>query len=199
MRLIDIRIKSSLFALLICVCSYGQDSVIVRKKLPYEKKAGMTLVWVNLSGYLLYIPYTGDGTYNLTVSPGLGYYLSRNVEAVATYSLIYTKFGSLSAYPSQVRHQVSASLRYYPFKRLNFFFVESGILLGNYTAIDSSRSVQNRIFSSNVLIGFGVEMLIKRPKRQYVLNFVADYAIPFNNNYSSDFIRSLGFGIVLKR
>ncbi|MFM9908900.1 MAG: hypothetical protein ACKVOW_06115 [Chitinophagaceae bacterium] len=157
----------------------------------------MQLIWVNFSGYAFYAPSTNDGSFSISITPNYGYYLTKNFEIVTGYSFIYTKFGSLSQINSSINHQVSLTGRFYPFRKLNFIYVESGLQAGNYTIEKISESIQRNLFSTNLIAGFGFEILPRKGK--YVINFSALYAFPFNRMFKPDFIRSLGFGFVIKK
>jgi hypothetical protein len=192
------RIKTFLVMFLVsCACVAQDTSTLKLSKLPYNKYRGLQIVWLDLTGYAVFSPSTNDGAYAIFITPKYGYYLTKKIELVAGYSFIYTKFGSLSTKKSSINHQASFTGRYYPFKKANYFFIESGVQAGNYTSEKSTGSIQRNLFSTNLLAGFGVELLPRKAK--YAVNFSALFAIPFNNQFKLDFIRSLGFGIVIKK
>lgn len=193
-----LRIKTILFMLLVSCACKAQDTIKPKPKiLPYKKYHGMQMIWLDLTGYALFSPSTNDGAYAIFITPKYGYYLTKKIELVTAYTFIFTKFGSLSSIKSSFNHQASLTGRYYPFKKANYLFIESGVQAGNYTSEKSTRSIQKNLFSINLLAGFGVELLPRNAK--YAVNFSALYAIPFNNLFESDFIRSFGFGIVIKK
>lgn len=176
---------------------YGQNlSSNDSNRKVFVKQKGLQLAYVSLTGGFVLNGQNLDNGFLITIAPRYVYYFSSKIEGLTEYAATIVKFGSLSPVRSEVYHQFAFCGRYFPFDKFRILYGESGIQAGTYSLSKINKDILKE-WSTNMLFGIGLEML--PGKKKYVLDFNIRYAHPLNSNFQFDYLRMLGFGIVLKK
>jgi hypothetical protein len=174
----------------------AQDSTFLSKnRLPYLKTKRTKLLYINLTGYTVLDGRTLDNQFLIETIPTFAYYFSKKLEGVFQYHFGFLKYGSLSSVRSDIFNRFSAALHFYPLKKLNFIYAETGFSYGNYF-LEKRTFYVRKEWSIASQIGFGIEVLTKG---NMMVSFNAAFLFPFNTKYSIDFIRSAGIGVQLNK
>lgn len=188
--------RCSLFFIIILVSSisYCQDSTIQSKnRLPYEKKVGLNLVYIDFTGYAVLVDANSDNSFLLSATPSFAHYVSKKIELILEYGISYLKYSKMSHRKSDVFSQFFAGVQYYPLKKLNFLFLRTGIQYSNY-AIEKNSVNTIKEWNFAQQLGVGIEVLAKK---KIVVHFFADALFPYKSTLRNDFLRSIGIGIML--
>ena len=196
MKLLSI-IASIKFLLLVASVAFSQVEKISKtslKNLPYEKNKKQDYISLNISGGFAVETSQFDNTYLISLTPRFHNYLNSRFEIISDYTFIFQKLGSLANNKKRGFNQISSSLRFFPSKKINIFYTETGLQFGNYALRTDSLGnvVSFSKWHPDLLFGIGLELLPKKRKR--IFDFEIRYALPLTNGLRFDFIRSIGFG-----
>ncbi len=178
------------------VCSQPSDSLpnTSLKKLPYPKTRELSYLSLNISGGVAVETQNFDNTYLVSLTPRLHKYLSRNLELTGDCTFILQKLGNAAGRKKIIYNQLSSLVRFFPFKKTNIIYLESGAQLGNYALLYNVNDelIAIKKWHPDVLFGFGIELLPKKMKR--IFDFEVRCAFPLDNSLNFDFTRMIGFG-----
>ena len=177
--------------------TFAQSKIIPKTSLdnlPYIKNKKQDYLSLNLSGGVALETDNFNNTYLISLTPRFNNYLNSRWEMVSDYTFIFQKLGRLAGKEKIIYHQVSSSMRFFPSKKINIFYLESGVQFGNYALKRDNMDdlIAIKKWHPDWLVGIGLELLPK--KRKYIFDFEVRYVFPFNGSLENDIIRSLGFG-----
>ena len=147
------------------------------KNLPYEKNKKQNYISLNISGGFAVETSQFDNTYLISLTPRFHNYFNNRFEMITDYTFIFQKLGSLANKKKRWFNQISSSLRFFPSKKINIFYTETGLQFGNYALKTDSLG---NVFSlskwhPDLLFGIGMELLPKKRKR--IFDFEVRYAL----------------------
>lgn len=187
---------SIIFLNFFLIVSSQKDSTFLKKnRLPYDKTKGLKLIYLGLSPSFQFSTPRFDYALDIGISPTFAYYFNKKIEAVIRYGFSYVKYGSLNPVNADGFNEFLVSAHYYPFNKINFLYLQGGILYGNYWVEKVNRYLLKE-WNKGVTCGFGIEVLTKK---KFVINFDAAYVIPFRSKYDFNLYRSVGLGFQLDK